>query len=244
MAMISKRFRIHFIHQWHRFTAILWRGDQRYCPCCDGHFKAFMSFNGRSDALCPRCLSLERTRLLRLYLSQVFFYNHKQADVLHFAPEMALLPFVASKARRYVDADIDPNMARHVVDITRIDFPDQSFDLILCSHILAHVKSEASAIDEMMRCLKPGGVALILTAISDIENTAEDLTADTPSKKLLRFGQDDLWRIYGRDFVSRLQRENNYILTLDYRTRLTPHDIRKMGLGYHNREVFYLMIKV
>ena len=48
-----------------------------------------------------------------------------------------------------------------VSDILDIPVPDGSYDVILCSEVIEHIPDPISAIKEMSRILKPGGVLLI-----------------------------------------------------------------------------------
>src|SRR5690606_7865707 len=101
----------------------------------------------------------------------------------------------AAQKSNYVSADINPAFADVVVDIQAIPFEENSFDLIICSHVLGHIPDEKKAIDEMYRVLKPGGSALILTVLDFNRKTYENSEIKTPEERLHHFGEPDLLRL-------------------------------------------------
>ena len=58
--------------------------------------------------------------------------------VLHFAPVKGLKDFLKNSpyVSTYIDADLNPNVATYQADMTRMPYKDNSFDLLICSHIL------------------------------------------------------------------------------------------------------------
>jgi len=130
--------------------------------------------------------------------------------VLHVAPEYAMMSYLSSVSD-YTGADIDPESFKghggKVVhcDITDIKFPDCTFDLIICSHVLEHVPRDDVAIRELFRVLKPGGLAILQVPISmSLDKTIEDPSVTDPRERERRFGQYDHVRIYGADYPDRL----------------------------------------
>src|SRR5690554_1912046 len=72
------------------FSALFYRGNNVECPVCGGQFRRFMPYgykDVRANALCPKCLSLERHRLLWLYLKEKTGFFTSKLKVLHVAPE-------------------------------------------------------------------------------------------------------------------------------------------------------------
>jgi hypothetical protein len=72
---------------------VVYRGTARYCPCCHSHCRKFLSFGIRlrRDVRCPFCGSLERHRLISLYLEQrTDLFDGRRKKVLHVAPEAPL----------------------------------------------------------------------------------------------------------------------------------------------------------
>jgi SAM-dependent methyltransferase len=176
----------------------------RECPLCGyrGYFRAY-GVPPRFDARCPECGSIERHRLVALWLAG----NHGKIDgrrVLHFAPEPALRRLFQPLASQYLSADVVPGKADRQLDITAIDLPSGSFDVILCSHVLEHV-DDARALEQLRRVLSPTGILLLLTPVVDAwDQTYENLSVADEPNRWLHFGQGDHVRYYGRDIVQRI----------------------------------------
>jgi hypothetical protein len=179
------------------------RGEGRQCPCCGGRFRR-MSHRRISGwgGLCPRCRSHPRHRAIALLLARGELPGSR---LLHFAPEALLDPVFARlpglervTADLYVSADLR-------LDITDMDLPDSSFDLIFCSHVLEHVPDDRAAMRELRRVLSDGGLALVLVPYRPAVTTYEDPSIISPLDRMVAFGQQDHVRIYGSDLADRLR---------------------------------------
>lgn len=182
-------------------------GLSRYCPLCNSWVRGFKRFGvkNRLDARCPVCYSLERHRFVwQFFKKKTTLFDRSPKKILHFAPE----PGLEYKFRRvtglaYLSADLyDPN-AMVKMDITNIEFPDESFDLVYCGHVLEHIEDEGKAISEIYRVLKKDGQAIIMVPIT-AEKTFEDPSVTDPAQREKLFGQHDHVRVYGPDFKDRL----------------------------------------
>jgi SAM-dependent methyltransferase len=186
-----------------RISALLLRGDARDCPCCGGHFRR-MSRRRLSGwgGICPRCRSHPRHRAIALLLARGDVAGRR---LLHFAPEPLFDPvFARLTAIERVTADLHiPADLR--LDITEMDLPDRSFELILCSHVLEHVPDDRAAMSELYRVLSPGGLALVLTPYRPDRPTYEDPSIIKPLDRMVAFGQQDHVRIYGNGLADRLR---------------------------------------
>lgn len=221
---------------------LFYRGNTVTCPCCDQSFRKFIP-RYEVDNLCPGCLSLQRHRLLLLYLLGETRITSKDLKVLHFAPEEGLkLKLAAIAGPGYVSIDAHPlSIAEVIGDITAIPFDGDTFDLIICSHVLEHVVDDRGAMRQLARVLRPGGHALLLQPIHDeLPKTIEDPTITSPRERLRAFGQLDHVRIYGRDFVPRLEEVGFTVTMLDYLSRVDPDLIARYRLGH---EVIYVAEK-
>jgi SAM-dependent methyltransferase len=186
-----------------RLSALGLRGEGRECPCCGGRFRR-MSRRRISGwgGICPRCRSHPRHRAIALLLDRGDLPGRR---LLHFAPEplfdrvFARLPGIERvTADLHAPADLR-------LDISAMDLPDSSFDLILCSHVLEHVPDDRAAMRELHRVLSDGGLALVLVPYRPELTTYEDPSISSPVDRMVAFGQQDHVRIYGSDLADRLR---------------------------------------
>ena len=170
----------------------------------------------RPNTLCPQCNSLERHRLLWLYIKANPMLLSGKKKVLHIAPEPIFAKLLKSFTEiDYLSADLDPSLAMVGMDLTNIAYPDASFDAVLCYHVLEHIPDDVQAMRELHRVLKPGGWAILQSPLeASRETTYEDFTIVTPEAREQAFKQGDHVRIYGRDYKSRLV-QAGFTLKLD-----------------------------
>jgi hypothetical protein len=211
-------------------------GNQVTCPCCGGHFRHFLPHAyeviARLNALCPRCHCAERHRLLWLYLHNRTNFFRDNLKVLHFAPEYIFERKIRKCSNLdYITADLlSPDVMVHM-DITDIPYTDNTFDVILCSHVLVYVQDDRKAMCELYRVLKPGGWAILLVPIDlELATTIEDPSAIDPLERLRRFGQRDHVRIYGRDYLTRLEQAGFTVRQDPYVQELPPSLIERYSL--------------
>ena len=180
--------------------AVAARGSNVYCPLCQSHFSRF-----RSDEMCWECGSLGRHRALFLLLNQRPEMLKPGMSLLHVAPESALRKLLAEAAgAEYVAGDMDPAHGDIYVDVTHLSFGDNSFDGVICNHVLEHIPRDREAMAEILRVLRPGGWAILLVPVRDRDATLEDPSVTDPLEREKLFEQWDHVRIYGRDYVDRL----------------------------------------
>jgi len=222
-------------------TRTLWRGktswdarrntgDQVWCPVCERTFTRFLAFNGRSGAMCPGCRSMERQRLMMVFFAhQTTLLTHPQ-KLLHVAPEAGLEARLRSiTTLEYSSGDLFRKEADLRIDVTDIDLPDESFDVILCSHVLEHVADDRQAMRELRRILKPGGWAILDAPIDPTrDDTFEDWSVTSPKDRARVFGQWDHVRTYGRNYAD-LLRESGWSVTVDP-IEVDMADATRMGL--------------
>lgn len=232
-----------------KLSSVLYKGDKLHCNVCNRSFSKFKpkgNWSIRENAECPYCGSLERTRTLLFYLrNETDIFSSLQRSLLHFAPEWGLVPvFRKQKNLQYITADINPDYADEQIDITDIPYPDNTYDYIICSHVLGHVPDEGKAIRELKRVLKPGGSAFVLTLI-DWNNsvTYESSEVKTASERLKNYSEPDLLRLHGSDFSQRLESGGLKVEVIDYRTILGEEKQRLFSLGDGNREVIFKCTK-
>jgi len=217
------------------FARELWLlGNQFTCPCCGGSFREFLPTGviTRQNAQCPRCFSLERHRLIWLYLKNKtnFFTDHLK--VLHFAPENCFQnKFKAMPNLDYISTDLESPTAMVKMDITNISYEDNSFDVILCNHVLEHIPDDKKAMKELLRVLKPGGWAILLVPLDlSREKTFEDPSIVSPEERERFFGQRDHVRWYGQDYQHRLEQAGFTVTVDDYAKELGSELSKKYSL--------------
>lgn len=190
----------------------LYLGKKVQCPICQRHYKKFLPYgriNSRENALCPHCLSLERHRLMWLYLQKNTNFFKQKLHVLHIAPEHCFIrPFEDIHQENYITADIESPLARVKMDVHQIPFGDNHFDAVLCNHVLEHVRDDIQVMKEFNRVLKPGGWAILQVPFFNPvpETTFEDNAITDRRQREKIFGQDDHVRKYGRDYSQRIER--------------------------------------
>jgi len=117
------------------------------------------------------------------------------------------------------------------MDITYIPYKHNSFDVILCNHVLEHVVEDQKAIRELFRVLTPGGWAILQCPIdSQRAKTFEDPSITAPHDRARAFGQHDHVRIYGRDYKERLEKAGFTVKVDNYARDLDINVVRKYGL--------------
>lgn len=192
------------------------------CPFCQAHLSTFLPFGikspvlktqevvgggYRSNVICPRCGSVDRERLVYLFILRKTDLIERHTRLLHVAPEQELSKFLKRLPTvDYVTVDLRSADAMVNMDITSMEFPDEHFDAIICNHVLEHIIDDRKAMAELYRTLTPEGWAVLQVPLSmALRATREDASITTPAGREAAFGQDDHVRIYARDYRDRLE---------------------------------------
>jgi SAM-dependent methyltransferase len=195
-----------------------YRGDKYYCPICENNFRQFLTGpdESRQNSKCPGCGSLERQRLLWLYLKNKLQIEKQNISLLNIAPDYAIQTKLRKlKNINYLSIDLGSDLAMERQDLTKLSFNDNSVDAILCYHVLEHIVDDKKALKELFRVLKSSGWAIIQTPFEkDREKTLEDFSITSPEERKKVFGQNDHVRIYGLDYIERL-RGAGFIVNVD-----------------------------
>ncbi|MEO1010857.1 MAG: methyltransferase domain-containing protein [Bacteroidota bacterium] len=212
------------------------RGHTHEDPIDGKHFRRFLPYgyeNPRENVLSPSTLSLERHRLLWLYLKNETDFFSRNYKVLHFAPEQAFHKrFQQMKNLEYVTTDLNSPLADVKADICNLPFKDNAFDVIFCNHVLEHIPDDTKAMQELYRILRPGGWG-ILQIPQDIkrEKTFTDDSIKDKRQRTLIFGQYDHVRIYGMDYFDTLRVVGFTVEAVDYTKTLSLEEIEKYRLA-------------
>ncbi len=215
---------------------LYYRGHRYTDPINGKSYRRFLPYgyvNLRPNVLSPGTLSLERHRLLWLFLkNETGFFNQK-LKVLHIAPEQAFYKrFKQMKNLDYITADLHSPLADVKADITRLPFDDNSFDVILCNHVLEHIPDDTKAIQELYRVMKSGGWGIFQIPIDENrQETFQDDSITDPSERTRIFGQYDHVRVYGQDYYDKLRAAGFKVNAIDYTQNLTDQMIDRYRLS-------------
>ena len=202
--MSRRQFLTEWLRALKRNPAQIFRKSRKWhCPLCD--FTGwFVDMADRRDARCPACGSRERDRIIGLYWRREP-WDLAGSDILHFSPEKAIWPFLKDYPG-YVSSDIERHKrASRVLDIQQLDVADESFDYLICNHVLEHVERDAEAMRECFRVMRPGGTALFSVPLDDSRAETWNPPPGTPQDEIERICGRLHVRLYGRDFPDLLR---------------------------------------
>lgn len=230
---------------WVRPIFALYLKGTKYTDPIDGKsFRKFLPYGygtQRPNVLSPSTLSLERHRLLWLYLQNetIFFKpelisgagkNSETSSVLkvlHMAPEQCFLKrFKKLKHIDLITADLYSPIVDVKADICDLPFNNDQFDIIFCNHVLEHIPDDKKAMQELYRVLKKGGMA-ILQIPQDYSRdvTYEDFSITSPEERAKHFGQYDHVRVYGSDYFDRLRAVGFKVEEVNYSEKLSSEEV-------------------
>lgn len=217
--------------------AIILKGNKYTDPIDGKSFRKFLPYgynNQRANALSPSTLSLERHRLLWLFLkNETNFFEEKQIKkLLHVAPEQIFYKiFRKQKNIEYITTDLHSPLAEVKADICNLPFENNLFDYIFCNHVLEHIQDDKKAMQELYRVLKPGGMAIIQVPqdLNRDETFSDDSITDSRERSKI-FGQYDHLRIYGKDYFDKLRDVGFRVQEENYIKKISATDVEKYCL--------------
>lgn len=218
------------------FLVFFLKGKKYTDPIDGKSFKTFLPYgygSQRNNVLSPSTLSLERHRLLWLYLKNETNFFTAKLKVLHFAPEQAFYKrFRKLKNLDYTTTDLNSPLADIKADICNLPFENDSYDVILCNHVLEHIPDDNKAMQELYRIMKPNGWG-IFQIPQDLtrDKTFEDNSITDKKERAKLFGQYDHVRIYGRDYFEKLRAIGFTVEEVDYTAILSEETIKKYRLA-------------
>lgn len=203
-------------------------GLRYVCPFCGFHSSGYAKCGedselfsrihvigaGRRSAACWKCNCRDRERLLYVYLRDIVhvFDSSRKFHILHFAPEPHLTERLRTLANvNYICGDLFttgysyPDYVKNM-NVLDIPFKENSFDIVLCNHVLEHIENDQKAMQELYKVLKKTGIAILQVPIaSDLAHTYENSSITEPELRIKHFGQKDHVRLYGMDYKTRLE---------------------------------------
>lgn len=236
MNIIPRPLLIRFSYVIRPVLAFILKGNKFTDPIDGRSFKSFLPYGygkQRNNVLSPSTLSLERHRLLWLYLKNETNFFSAEKKVLHFAPEQCFLKrFRTLKNLDYTTTDLLSPIADVKADICNLPFKDNSYDVILCNHVLEHIPDDTKAMQELYRVMSVGGMG-VFQIPQDLTRakTFEDNSITDKKERAKIFGQYDHVRVYGRDYFDKLRSIGFKVEEVDYTTNLSDADITKYCLA-------------
>ena len=227
---------------------IAYKGNNVQCPVCEKSFRKFLSYGSniahRENVLCPYDLTLERHRLMWLYLQKTDFFKAEKLDVLHVAPEQCFhKKFKSQNNLNYTTADLESPIADLHFDLHSIPLEDNLYDVIFCNHVMEHVKDDLQCMKELYRVMKPGGWGIFQVPIDyDNPETYEDNTITSEKDREIHFWQKDHLRLYGLDYPKKLEKAGFKIDVFDPKDSLGDIDYEKLRLN--PKELIFIAKKI
>ena len=217
------------------FLILFYKGSKFIDPIDGKGFRKFLSYGygtQRPNVLSPSTLSLERHRLLWLFLKNETDFFTASKKVLHMAPEQCFLKrFKSLKNLDYTTADLYSPIVDVKADILNLPFNDNSFDVIFCNHVLEHIIDDNKAMQELFRVLKPNGMGVFqIPQDLSLDSTYEDFSITSPDERTKHFGQYDHVRVYGKDYFDRLRAVGFRVDEVDYSKKLSKDLVVKYCL--------------
>ena len=230
------------------FAPILYRGTNVECPVCERKFSKFLSYGSnvahRENVLCPYDLTLERHRLMYLYLKQESnFFTAENLAVLHMAPEQCFIGIFKKQSNlEYVTADIESPIAELHFDLHNIPLEENRFDVVFCNHVMEHVEDPIQCMKELYRVMKKGAWA-IMQVPQDFrrDKTYEDANITDPKEREQHFWQKDHLRLFGKDYPQWLEKAGFIVDEFDLTKHFDINEINRFRLM--QGEILYIAKK-
>ncbi|MBT4412763.1 MAG: class I SAM-dependent methyltransferase [Polaribacter sp.] len=213
------------------------KGNTYTDPIDEKSFRKFLPYGygkQRKNALSPSTLSLERHRLMWLFLKNdtTFFTSKTKLKVLHIAPEQCFLDiFKKQQNLTYTTSDLESPIADVKADICDLPFKDNSFDVVFCNHVLEHITDDKKAMQELFRVMKKGGFGIFqIPQDMSREKTFEDNSIIDKKERTEIFGQYDHVRVYGKDYFNKLRSVGFKVEEIDYTKKITTEKLERFCL--------------
>jgi len=143
----------------------------------------------------------------------------------------------------YVTADLESPLAKIKMDIHQIPFEENTFDVVICNHVLEHVQKDILAMKEINRVLKKNGWAIMQVPFmgKNLDYTYEDPSIRHPAEREKVYGQRDHVRIYGKDYPERLRMAGFKVIEDDFVRNLDKNTVLRYALP--ENEIIYFLTK-
>jgi hypothetical protein len=231
------------------FAPLVYKGDKVECPVCEKKFSKFLSYGSniahRDNVLCPYDLTLERHRVMWLFLkNKSDFFTKPNLKVMHIAPEQCFHgKFKKQKNLDYTTGDLLSPIADLHFDLHDIPLEDNQYEVIFCNHVMEHVKDDLQCMKELYRIMKPGGWGILQVPIDASRNeTYEDWSITTPAEREKHFLQYDHVRLYGLNYPKRLEEAGFKVDIIDFSEDLPTEVFERYRIP--KEELLYVVRKI
>jgi len=196
-------------------------GGTKCCSICEQAVEQFEVY-GEPPRLgqCPHCGAKPRHRALKWYVQKVIRPTLCAGDqILGVGPGMiftrwftgaevvgpAAITAIDIRKLAYFD-ELDPPHRFVEMDVTRMDFRDDTFSVIICNNTLPYVPDVSAALSELARCLRPDGIAILVSNLSSGRTlSAVDYRAIHPKLDEAFFAANGTAWYFGQDYYQMLQ---------------------------------------
>lgn len=229
------------------FAPIVLKGNNVECPVCNKKFRKFLPYgynnHQRDNVLCPYDLTLERHRLMWVYLKTKSNFFKDNLKVMHIAPEQCFYKiFRNQKNLDYTTGDLESPLADIHFDLHKIPLEDNKYDVIFCNHVMEHVENDKQCLEELFRIMKPGGWGIFQVPIDYSRSTTyEDSTITDPKDREKHFWQYDHVRLYGTNYPKVLRSAGFKVEEYDYKKELKEEVYKKYS--FQEEEMLYIVRK-
>lgn len=220
-----------------KIAPLLYYGTRYEDPISGKTYRKFLPYGyggraKRDNVLCPGSLSLERHRLLWLYLKQKTDFFTASHTMLHIAPEQCFYKLFKKQSNlNYTTGDYNSPIADIHFDLHKAPFEDNRFDVIFCNHVLEHVEDANQCMRELYRIMKPGGWGIFQVPLDTSRaTTLEDKSITSPEDREKYYWQKDHVRLFGLDYKDKLAAAGFKVTVDDFVNTLGPELVDRYRL--------------
>lgn len=231
-----------------KIAPIVYKGNNVECPVCNRSYSKFLSYGSsiahRENVLCPGDLTLERHRLMWLYLKDHSdFFTSNKLNVLHIAPEQCFHQrFKQQENLNYLTGDLVSPIADLHFDLHQIPLEENRFDVVFCNHVLEHVNDANQCMRELYRVMKPGGWGIMQVPQDfDREITFEDSSITSEEDRERYYWQKDHVRLFGKDYPNWLENAGFNVEVFEKEKFYSTSQIKRFRL--QEKEILYIVHK-
>ena len=241
--IIPRHYLQHVSHFFLRIFSLFLRGNKFEDPINGKTYRKLLPYGRlkpRENAIAPDSLSLERHRLMWLFLKNKTNFFTDNLKFLHIAPEYCFIKiFKGMKNLDYLTADLISPWADVKMDVHDIPFEENTFDVVICNHVLEHVDDADKVMKEFYRVMKPGGWGIFQVPI-DYNNsvTIEDRSVTDPRERERLYWQSDHLRLFGRDYGDKLTAAGFKVTESNFINEIDPKLLERYALD-KNEIVYY-----